>query len=92
MHFAYEHGAVIQIRFDRAPLNLGKKKPTFHCYNITDSQETESREISLSHNNPCFQCNTAITNFLIFHTCEIRFDNVIGQSAVPMYSYAKIPK
>ena len=48
----------------------------------------------LSHNNPCFQwkCNTAITNFLISNTCEIRFHDVIGQSTVPMYSYAKILK
>ena len=45
-----------------------------------------------SHNNPCFQCNTAITNFLISNTCEIRFHDVIGQSTVPMYSYAKILK
>ena len=47
---------------------------------------------SLSHNNPCFQCNTAITNFLISNTCEIRFLDVIGQSTVPMYSNAKILK
>ena len=48
--------------------------------------------ILLSHNNPCFQCNTAITNFLISNTCEIRFHDVIGQSTVPMYSYAKVLK
>ena len=46
----------------------------------------------LSHNKPCFQCNTAITNFLVSNTCEIRFHDVIGQSTVPMYSYAKILK
>ena len=46
----------------------------------------------LTPNNPCFQCNTAITNFLISNTCEIRFHDVIGQSTVPMYSYAKILK
>ena len=46
----------------------------------------------LSHNNPCFQCNIAITNFLVSHTCEIRFHDVKGQSTVPMYSYAKILK
>ena len=27
----------------------------------------------LSHNNPCFQCTIAITNFLVSHTCKIRF-------------------
>ena len=46
----------------------------------------------LSHNNPCFQCNIAITNFLVSNTCEIRFHDVKGQSTVPMYSYAKILK
>ena len=40
----------------------------------------------------CFQNNIAITNIHVSHTCEIRFDNAIGQSTVPMYSYAKIPK
>ena len=44
----------------------------------------------LSHNNPCFQYNIAITNFLVSHTLEIRFHDVIGQSSVHMYSYAKI--
>ena len=50
--------------------------------------------ILLSHNDPCFQCNIAITNFLVSHTCEIRFHDVIFRSTVPrtMYSYAKIPK
>ena len=45
-----------------------------------------------SLNNPCFQCNIAITNFLVSHTCEKRFHDVIGQSTVHMYSYAKILK
>ena len=47
----------------------------------------------LSHNNPCFQCNIAITNFLVLHTCEIRFHDVINRT-VHMFtsSYAKIPK
>ena len=47
-------------------------------------------EIHLSHNNPCFQCNIAITNFLVSRTCEIRFNDIIGQSNVPLYSYAKM--
>ena len=42
----------------------------------------------LSHNNPCFLCNIAITNFLVSHTCEISFHDLIGQSTVPMYSSA----
>ena len=46
----------------------------------------------LSHNNPCFQCNISITNFLVLRTCEIRFHGVIGQSTGHMYSYAKILK
>ena len=62
------------------------------------SQDEEGRgragvkHMHLSHNSPCFQCNIAITNFLVSNTCEIRFHDVIGQSTVPMYSYAKIPK
>ena len=46
----------------------------------------------LSHNNACFHCNITITNFLVSHMCELRFDDIISQSTVPMYSYAKIPK
>ena len=46
----------------------------------------------LSHNNPRFQCNIAITNFLVSHTCEIRLHDVIGQSIVHIYFYAKILK
>ena len=42
--------------------------------------------------NICFKCNITITNFLVSHTCEIRIDDVVGQSTVPIYSYAKIPK
>ena len=47
---------------------------------------------NLSHNKPCFQYNIAITNFLVLHTCEIRLNDVISQSNVHMYSYAKVPK
>ena len=36
----------------------------------------------LSHNSSCFKCNTAITNFLVLHTCEIRFHDVIDQSTI----------
>ena len=43
----------------------------------------------LSHNNSCFQCNMAIKNFLVSHTCEIKFHDVIGQITVHMYSYVK---
>ena len=39
----------------------------------------------LSHKNPFFQYNIAIT-------CEVRFNGVTGQGTVPMYSYAKIKK
>ena len=50
----------------------------------------------LSHNNPCFSCNIAITNFLVSHTCKIRFHDVIISQCRYVYittsSYAKIPK
>ena len=32
----------------------------------------------------------AITNFLVSHTCEIRFNNVTGKNTVSMYSYEKV--
>ena len=35
--------------------------------------------LSLSHNNPCFPCNIAITTFLVSHTCKIRhLDRTVG--------------
>ena len=45
----------------------------------------------LPHNNLCVQFNIAITNFFVSHTCEIRFNDIIGRRTVHMYSYAKIP-
>ena len=42
-----------------------------------------------------FPCNITITNFLVPHTCQIRFHDVIDRT-VHVYmmtsSYAKIPK
>ena len=38
----------------------------------------------LSHNNPCFPCNIAITNFLVSNTCKIRFHDVIDRT-IPMF-------
>ena len=49
----------------------------------------------LSHNNPCFQCNIAIMNFLVSNTCEIRFHTCISHCLyvyIMMSSYAKNPK
>ena len=62
------------------------------CFTYFDPKFEHLKYTFLSHNKPCFQCNTAITNFLVSNTCEIRFHDVIGQSTVPMYSYAKILK
>ena len=39
----------------------------------------------LSH-NPCFQCNTAITNFLVSNTCEIRLHDVIYRTVYMLTS------
>ena len=36
----------------------------------------------ISHNNPCFRCNTAITNFLVSNACEIRFHDVIDRACM----------
>ena len=56
-----------------------------------------SLHLFLSHNNPCFPCNIAITNFLILYTCEIRFYDVIDRTVHTFTSdvtssYTKIPK
>ena len=40
-------------------------------------EENNVTENDLSHNNPRFPYNIAITNFLILYTCEIRFYDVI---------------
>ena len=46
----------------------------------------------LSHNDPRFQFNIAITIFLVSYTREIKFHDVMCQSTVHMYSYAKLLK
>ena len=48
----------------------------WHCLR----QMPQKRDAKLSHNNPCFPCNIAITNFLILHMCEIRFYDVIDRA------------
>ena len=40
--------------------------------NSTISFNDQERNSILSHNKTCFQCNIAITNFLVSHTFEIR--------------------
>ena len=72
--------------------HLGSDIPTNILNLILDINTNVIPDWLLSHNNPCFQCNIAITNFLVSNTCEIRFHDVIRQSTVPMYSYAKILK
>ena len=53
--------------------------------------------LMLSHNNPCFPCNIAITNFLVSRTCEIRFHDAQYDRShctfvyIMTSSYAKIP-
>ena len=39
-----------------------------------------SKALHLSHNNPCFQCNIVIMNFLVSNTCEIRFHDVMDRT------------
>ena len=72
--------------------NSGEPDRIFSLEWLMNKNKTFTRDKYLSHNNPCFQCNTAITNFLVSNTCEIRFHEFIGQSTVPMYSYAKYLK
>ena len=62
----------------------GLESPLFpKCPGVALNVERDYKQL-LSHNNPCFQCNIAITNFLVSYKCEIRFHNVIGQSTVHM--------
>ena len=68
---------------------------TVHIYCTSSTANFVYRKKKhLSHNNSCFRCNIAITNFLVSHTCDIRFHDVIGQSTVHniLHSYAKIRK
>ena len=34
----------------------------------------------LSHNNPCFPCNIAITDCLVLRMCEIRYHDVMDRT------------
>ena len=48
----------------------------------------------LSHNNCCFPCNIVITNFLVSHTCKIRFHDVIYRTVrhyLPLVGMINIP-
>ena len=62
------------------------------CFSPINRPVLKKTDLILSDNDPCFQCNIAITNFLVSHMCKIRFNDVIGQSTPHMYSYAKILK
>ena len=59
-------------------------------------KSAKAADIILSHNNPCFPCKIAITNFLILYTCEIRFYDIIDRTVhmfyIIMSSCAKFPK
>ena len=54
-----------------------KKKKRIHSLNIE-----QTVTYTFIKNNPCFQCNTAITNVFVSNTCKIRFHDVIGQSTI----------
>ena len=71
---------------------MGRYQTDVRILLIIGCSEQRMLYLYLSHNNPCFQCKIAITNFLVSNTCEIRFHDVICQSTVSMYSYAKILK
>ena len=38
------------------------------------------QDMNLSHNNPSFRCNIAITNFLVSHTWKIGLYDVIDRT------------
>ena len=53
----------------------------YSFYPKHDEQEIPLKTDSvLSHKNSCFPCNIAITNFLVLHTCEIKFYDVIDRT------------
>ena len=51
----------------------------------TNIQQTAKR---LSYNNPCFQYNITIMDFLVSHTCEMMFYDVRGRSTVHTCMYS----
>ena len=51
-----------------------------------ERNDSRRSDYHLSHNNACFLCNIAITNFPVSHTCEIIFNDVIGRSTVPLFT------
>ena len=73
---------------------IKENRENYYCDEGILSCYHNGTKCNLSHNSPYFQCNIAITNFLVSQTCEIIFHDVIGQSTVHvhMYSYAKILK
>ena len=50
------------------------------AYLFQSSKQKFIQSPFLSHNHPSWQCNIAITNFLVSHTCEIRFHDVIDRT------------
>ena len=48
-------------------------------YEFLSAKEFES-EGYVSHNNSCFPCNLAITNFLVSHACKIIFHDDIDRT------------
>ena len=56
-------------------------------HNKTFSQFSKNNyDFYLSHNNPYFPCNVAITNFLVSHTYNIRFHDVALYRTVRMFT------
>ena len=43
---------------------------------VVKSRDRAVADDLLSHNNPCFPCNTAVTNYFVSYTCKIRFHDV----------------
>ena len=53
---------------------------TYSRKSICPDPSWKIEQIFVSHNNPCFPCNIAITNFLILYTCKIRFYDIIERT------------
>ena len=70
------------VMLDHFNLTIRRKYPNVELYifDIGLSQE-EALEVSfLSRNKPCFPYNVAVPNFLVSHTCNIRFHDGIDRT------------
>ena len=102
----YKNRSLNWFTIDQGPTNHSAENQSFTDLNNNLTSEValflkQYFKFILSHNNRCFQCNMTISNlfyfnylfiYFVLHTCEISFQDVIGQSTIHIYSYGKVLK